>query len=219
MICKLDLRPLPSWASPPASGFGSLADIVQFVPWQPSAWLDAPFDRHEFATILKRIFEVSMLMEIQNVIEDAAARNGGIEHRGHVLAVSLLCALDAISSYGYGAKSGKQIPPFIRAHFPDQYRRFAKAILKFYRHSLVHSWNLFEVAITPGYEGISSDQRVISFGVLSFFDALKQATENFLERLTQEPKLETKARERYKALRRSAKPALLGRGGKSAARK
>jgi hypothetical protein len=136
---KLDLRPLSPLASPPVSGFSSLADVVQFVPWQPSAWPDAPSNQHEFAIVLKRIFEVSMLMEINNVIEDATARNGSLEHRGHVLAISLLCALDAISSYGYGKKNGKQIPPFIRAHFPDEYRPFANAILTLYRHALVHS--------------------------------------------------------------------------------
>src|SRR5713226_8570061 len=101
VIYKLDLTPLSPLASPAASGFGSPADIVQFVPWQPSAWPDAPTDHHEFATVLKRIFELSMLIEINNVIEDAVERNGTLEHRGHVLAISLLCALDAISSYGY----------------------------------------------------------------------------------------------------------------------
>lgn len=207
MIYKLDLRSLSPLASPPVSGFGSVANIVQFVPWQPSAWPDAPSDHHEFAMVLKRIFEVSMLMEINNVIEDAAARNGSLEHRGHVVAISLLCALDAISSYGYGKKNGKQIPPFIRAHFPDEYRPFANAVLKLYRHALVHSWNLFEVAITPGNEGISADGGVISFGLLNLFDALKHATENFLEQLAREAKLQTKARTRYNALRRTAKPA------------
>ena len=207
MVYKLDLRSLSPLASPLASGFGSLADIVQFVPWQPSAWPDAPSDHHEFAMVLKRIFEVSMLMEINNVIEDATARNGSLEHRGHVLAISLLCALDAISSYGYGKENGKQIPPFIRAHFPNEYRPFANAILKLYRHALVHSWNLFEVAVTAGHESISANRGVISFGLLSFFDALKHATEDFLEQLAREPKLQTKARARYNALRRTAKPA------------
>jgi hypothetical protein len=207
MIYKLDFTPLSPFASPPVSGFGSLADIVQFVPWQPSAWPEAPSDHHEFAMVLKRNFEVSMLMEINNVIEDATARNGSLEHRGHVLAISLLCALDAISSYGYGKKNGKQIPPFIHAHFPDEYRPFAKDVLKLYRHALVHSWNLFEVAITPGSECISEDRGVISFGLLNFFDALKQATEDFLEQLAGEAGLQGKARERYNALRRTARPA------------
>lgn len=166
-----------------------------------------PIDAHEFAMVLKRIFEVSMLMEINNVIEDATEHNGSLEHRGHVLAISMLCALDAISSYGYGAKNGGQIPPFIRAHFPDEYRPFADDVLKWYRHALVHSWNVFKVAITSGNECISADRGVISFGLLNFFEALKHATENFLEQATHEAKLQTKARARYNALKRSARPA------------
>jgi hypothetical protein len=207
VIYKLDLRPLSPFAAPPVTGFGSLADIVQFIPWQPSAWPDPPPDHHDFAMVLKRIFEVSMLMEINNVIEDAKARNGSLEHRGHVIAISLLCALDAISSYGYGARSGNQIPPFICAHFPDDFHPFAEAVLKLYRHASIHSWNLFEVAITPGNEGISADRGVISFGLENFFAALKHATEDFLERLTREADLEAMARARYKALRCTARPA------------
>lgn len=206
MLYKLDLKSVSPLESPPASGFGSPADVVQFVPWQPSAWPNAPLNDQEFAKLLKRIFEVSMLMEINNVIEDATARNGSLEHRGHVIAVSLLCALDAISSYGYGRKNGKQIPPFIRAHFPNEYRPLAKAILKLYRHAMIHSWNLFEVAITPGNEKISSTRGVISFGLLDFFGALKHATENFLEQLAADAELQTRARARYNALRRTAKP-------------
>jgi hypothetical protein len=207
MIYKLDLSPLSPLASPPVSGFGSLAEIVQFVPWQPSAWPDAPSDGHDFALVLKRIFEISMLLEINNVIADATARQGNLEHRGHVVVISLLCALDAISSYGYGAKSGRQIPDFMRAHFPDQYRPFAESVLQAYRHAAVHSWNLFEVAITPGNESISGDGGVISFGILNFFEALKHATENFLEQLALDANLQTKSRDRYNALRLTAKPA------------
>jgi hypothetical protein len=206
VIYKLDLKPLPALAAPAASGSGSLADAAQFVPWQPSAWPDAPRESQEFALVLKRIFEKSMLMEINNVIEDATKRSGSLEHRGHVVAVSLLCALDAISSYGYGSRSGRQIPPFIRTHFPAEYHRFANAILELYRHALVHSWNLFKVAITPGNATISAKKGVISFGLLNFFDALKLATENFLRQVSRDAKLESMARSRYNALKRSAKP-------------
>jgi hypothetical protein len=206
VIYKLNLKPLSPLASPAVSGFGSIADVVQFIPWQPSAWPEAPRDSQEFALVLKAIFEQSMLMEINNVIEDATKRNGSLEHRGHVIAISLLCALDAISSYGYGKQNGRQIPPFIHAHFPAEYRPFANAVLKLYRHALVHSWNLFEVAITPGNEPISRNKGVISFGLLNFFDALKTATENFLRQVSRQAKLESKARARYNALRRTAKP-------------
>jgi hypothetical protein len=173
---------------------------------QPSAWPQAPTGDDEFAMVLKRIFEVSILMEINNVIQDANAHNGSLEHRGHVIAISLLCALDAISSYGYGKKNGRQIPPFIEEHFPERYRPFADRVLKLYRHALVHSWNLFEVAITPGNEAISNDGGIVSFGLLSFFEALKQATEDFLERVAREATLQANARKRYNALRHSVTP-------------
>jgi hypothetical protein len=154
-----------------------------------------------------------MLTEINNVIEDAVARNGSVEHRGHVLAISLLCALDAISSYGYGARSGNQIPPFICAHFPDEYRPFAENVLKSYRHATVHSWNLFEVAITSANESIKADGGVISFGLLNFFEALKYAAENFLEQLALDSKLQAESRSRYNALRLSARPASIAVAG------
>src|ERR1700732_4450900 len=87
-----------------------------FLAWQPSTWPPAPqtWNAGLIATVQK-IFEESMLNEIENVIADAGKN---LEHRGHVVAIALLCALDAISSYGYGAKSGKQIPDFVQAHFP-----------------------------------------------------------------------------------------------------
>ena len=146
-----------------------------------------------------------MLIEIKNVIDDATARNGDVEHRGHVLAISMLCALDAISSYGYGARSGKQIPEFIKSHFPAEYRLFANSILHLYRHATVHSWNLFKVAITPGNDDVSETGGVISFGLLNFFEALKCGTEDFLNKLSQDAAIRSMARKRYKSLRKSAK--------------
>jgi ketosteroid isomerase-like protein len=203
---QLDLKSLPLLASLPVSGaVVSAADIVQFVPWQPSRWPDMPDDDHDFVMVLKRIFEQSILIEIKSVIEDATARNGNVEHRGHVLAISMLCALDTISSYGYGAKSGKQIPEFIKAHFPKEYRPFAESILHLYRHAVVHSWNLFQVAITPGNDPPSKKGGVISFGLLNLFDALKRGTEDFLTKLSQNATLKSAARARYKSLRNSAK--------------
>ena len=146
-----------------------------------------------------------MLLEISNVMEDATARSGGLEHRGHVIAISLFCALDAISSYGYGKLTGKQIPPFVRAHFPLEYRPHADALLKTYRHALVHSWNLFSVAITPQPEVLTSRGGVLSFGLPNLFEALKESTEHFLEQLVQKPALMTQARARYAQLRRTAR--------------
>jgi hypothetical protein len=207
VIYKLDLTPLPPLASPSVTGAStSVVDIVQFVPWQPSSWPEAPSNDEAFTMVLKRIFELSMLMEINNVIEDADSRNGGLENRGHVILISMLCALDAISSYGYGAGSGKQIPEFVLAHFPGEYKPFSQELLYLYRHATVHSWNLFEVAIRPDDTPISSNGGIISFGLRHFLDALKQATEHFLQQLARDKRLQTKARTRYNALRNTAKP-------------
>jgi hypothetical protein len=215
VIYRLDLTPLSPFASLPVSGaIVSAADVAQFVPWQPSQWPPAPIDDHEFVLVLKRIFEQSMLIEIQNVIDDATALNGSVEHRGHVLAISMLCALDAISSYGYGAKSGKQIPDFVKSHFPQRYRPFAGSILFLYRHATVHSWNLFKVAMTPGDDDVSESGGVLSFGLLNFFGALKCATEDFLDELSQDAGLRSTARARYESLRKNAESApLMNRPG------
>jgi hypothetical protein len=108
-----------------------------FAAWQPSTWPVAPskWDVNLIET-LREIFEKSILNEIDDVIADAG---GTLEGRGHVVAIALLCALDTISSYGYGARSGRQIPEFVRDHFPLEYRSHAAALQKLYRHAMVHS--------------------------------------------------------------------------------
>ena len=147
-----------------------------------------------------------MLMEINNVIEDAMARTkspdhpGSLDYRGFAVCAILLCALDAISSYGYGRGAGRQIPPFIEAHFPQEYRPFADDVRELFRNASVHSWNLFSAEILPGNDGICSREGRISFGLLNFFDALKSATEDFLKKLARSPKLQSMARHRYQWL-------------------
>lgn len=178
----------------------------QFIAWQPSTWPTAPGAADEaFILILKRIFEESILSEIANVISDAEKCNGDLQHRGRVVAIALLCAMDALSSYGYGAKNGKQIPAFVRAHFPDEYRPHAQALLKLYRHAMVHSWNLFRVSISPGQENISEAGGTLSFGLLNFFGALTFAAADFLERLAVDPNLQRNTLIRYRKLRNSAR--------------
>jgi hypothetical protein len=76
-----------------------------FVPWQPSTW-PLPPDRWdaEFTPVLRRIFDETILDELQNVVSDARIRTeGGLAHRGHVIAIGLMCAIDAISSYAYAS--------------------------------------------------------------------------------------------------------------------
>src|SRR5438045_9368556 len=160
MKYKLDLSsPRPSLSVPSITGaqvVGARAPKI-FIAWQPSTWPAAPTSVDEqFVYTLKQIFEQSILAEINNVISDATKCTGDLQHRGHVVAIALLCALDAISYYAYGAKSGGQIPDFVTAHFSAEYQPHAEALRKLYRNAMIHSWNLFEVAISPGNERISS---------------------------------------------------------------
>jgi hypothetical protein len=208
MKYKLDLSPKLDISAPSITGAPDVGkpQPAGFVAWQPSTWPAAPTAVDEkFVLTLKRIFEESILGEIANVISDAQAQNGDLQHRGHVVAIALLCALDAISSYGYGARSGRQIPQFVRAHFPVPYRPRADSLLTLYRHAVVHSWNLFEVSITPGNEQITKSGGILSFGLLDLFEALNLAAGEFLGRLELDASLQKKTLDRYKQLRKTAK--------------
>lgn len=141
-------------------------------------------------------------MKIDNVIGDASER---LEHRGHVVAIALLCALDAISSYGYGAQNGRQIPDFVRNHFPSEYKNYGGKLLKLYRHAMVHSWNLFQASILPGNEAVTFKGNTLCFGLLNLRTALWQAVEDFLTKLAASEKLQKKTLSRYRSLARSAR--------------
>ena len=179
-----------------------IPDSAGFRAWQPSTWPASPAKLDpDLIKTLRTIFYDSMLNEIDNVIADAG---GNLTHRGHVVAISLLCALDAISSYGYGAKSGNQIPPFVRPHFPVEYRPHAKALLKIYRHAMVHSWNLFGATILPGNESVTN-KGGLCFGLLHFRAAISTGVDDFLKKLETDKNLQTMALKRYRKLKTSAK--------------
>ena len=143
-----------------------------------------------------------MLDEINNVIADA---KGNLEHRGFVIAIALMCALDTISSYGYGARSGKQIPNFVRSHFSSDYRPHAAALLRLYRHCLVHSWSLPKAAITSGSDPIVTNNGVLCFGLLQFRDALSRASEDFFKKLETDHGLQAKTLTRYRMIKKDAR--------------
>ena len=193
-------------ASPPASGaqVGVFPGVTDFRPWQPSTWPQPPKTFNEdFIENLRRIFRASMLEEINNVIEDAEKVNGDLQHRGHVVAIALMCALDALSSYGY---RGRHIANFVQNHFPSDYQPYAGDIYRLYRNSLVHSWNLFEAAVLPGNEPVTKAKTgTLSFGLLNFFQALKAGVDHFLKCLETDANLQTKALNRYRKLRKTAK--------------
>ena len=79
----------------------------------------------KFIYALKNIFEESILGEIANVIDDVQHRHPDLRHRGHVIAIALMCALDAIASYGY---RGHYVSGFIKLHFPPDYHQHADQI-------------------------------------------------------------------------------------------
>jgi hypothetical protein len=137
-----------------------------FIPWQPGTWPPAPpqFDQ-AFHDTLKSIFQETMLDELSNVVQDILTANSAsifpLEHRGHVVAVAYMCALDAISSYGY---KNRNVQKFVRQHFPNDYKRFASRIYPDYRLNLVHAWNLFgEAALLPGNQPIQEQNGAVYF--------------------------------------------------------
>jgi hypothetical protein len=184
---------------------GTSLYVPGFSAWQPSTWPQTPdnFDE-EFVGTLRTIFNDSILGEIDNVIADIMRSNGDLQHRGHVVAIALLCALDAISHYGY-RDSDDQIPEFVKAHFPEEYRPYAKELLILYRHSMAHRWNLFRAALLPAKEPIREENGLLFFGLLHFRDALRLATEDFLEKLRSSATLQANTIWAYSRLRRSAK--------------
>lgn len=186
---------------------GVSSSLPTFVAYQPSTWPKAPQKiDDEFIGKLRGIFESSMLDEIDNVIRDAQLANGDLQHRGHVVGIALFGALYAISFYGYhGSNKKKQIPNFVKAHFPPQYWPYAKNLLVLYRHAMSHHWNLFGGGLLPGDDPPGTQNAVLYFGLLNFRDALRAATGDFLEKLKSDPNLQTQTLTAYDRLRRSAK--------------
>ena len=175
--------------------------------WQPSTWPEATAKwESSLIPTLQKVFHESILAEIDGVIADANEANGGLEHRGYVIAIALMCALDAVSSYGYGARSGAQIPEFVRAHFPKEYRERADELLTLYRHALVHSWHLFQVAVRPGDDPVTTDENgALCFGLLHLRDAIFEGIADYFEKLETDANLQSKTLERYRDLRSTAR--------------
>lgn len=157
---------------------------------------------------MERIFNETIILEVSNVINDInASSNVGLQHRGHVVGLALLCATDALASYAYSniRAIGKRYIEFINNHFPPAYQPFANDIYKLYRNNLVHSWNLFEGTMLPSNENIENTSGTISFGLLNFFDALKSALTDFLDKLKTDTSFQANVLKRYKKLKSSAR--------------
>lgn len=187
---------------------------TNFVAWQPSSWPHAPKQfNQDFLDTLKKVFQETMLDELRNVVQDIQSANAPspfpLEHRGHVVAVAYMCALDAISSYGY---KNRHVKKFVRNHFPDDYKPYANRIYPEYRLSLVHAWNLFgEAALLPGNEPVEEQDGVLQLGILNFMDAFEEAVADFLSKLKTDRKLQARALHRYKEVTGKVKPSTVNR--------
>ena len=143
-----------------------------------------------------------MLTELRNVVNDVMSANASVvfpvEHRGHVIAVAYMCALDAVSAYGY---KNRRVERFIKNHFPPAYKPHAKRIYPEYRVSLVHTWNLFgDVALLPGHEQVIDIGGQLEFGILNFADAFEAAVNDFLSKLATDTTLQNRALHRYRVV-------------------
>jgi len=191
----------------------------EFTPWQPSSWPEAPEEfKSSFHEVIEKIFRVTIIDEIDNVISDAKKVNGSLEHRGHVIAIAQLCAIDVLSSYAFfnelavkcqvcGISDSKinKYKKFIADFFPDEYKQYTEELYKLYRNTMIHSWNLFDVGIRPDNSRIEMKNGTICFGLDNFQNALKYSLDKFLERLSVEIQLQKNTIGRYKKLKKSAR--------------
>lgn len=203
MKYKLDLASKTSLYAPSVSG-AIITPTPIFFAWLPSTWPATPSAvDDEYINTLKQIFEESILGEISNVLGDVHKANGSLRNRGHVLAIAMLSALDAIASYGY---RGHRFKKFIESHFAPDYHPHAAEIFDLYRNSMIHSWNLFEASIYPDDSNVRLEGSTLAFGLLHFFDALVNGTGAFLEKLATDADLQSNTLRRYEELKQSAKP-------------
>lgn len=189
----------------PVTGDFTVGNGKQFVAWQPSTWpnidsLSAP----EFVEVMRKIFDTTIIGEIKNVIDDILKNNSNLEQRGHVIAIVLMCATDTLCSYGW-YKENERFRYYIENCFPAAYKKFGVQLYKLYRCELIHSWNLFDVAIYPGNEKISEDNGTIQFGVLNYFSALKKSVNLLLKKMKSDPEILERCKKRYQDLRLTAK--------------
>lgn len=140
-----------------------------------------------------------MIDEIDNVVADA---NADMTHRGHVVALAILCATEAVSQFGY-----EHVAEFIDAHFPEPYRPYSdRLFVEFRNEGLAHGWNLFESTLLPGFEPVQQTEGFLQVGILNLLSALKEAQGRFLAALVTSDTLRWRASERYRRLRNRARP-------------
>jgi hypothetical protein len=177
-------------------------------PWLPSTWPNVSQQSDsDFLTNLSGIFRHGMLDELNNVFRDVTHANGSLEHRGHVLGVSMFCCLDAVSAFtDTTVPHAERVARFVTNYFPREFYAFANDIGPLYRNSLIHSCFLFEVAFTPDDEPIERDQNhIVTVGLRTFLKGLETAVDLFLDDIrSNRAKLQI-ARNRYDGLQKTAR--------------
>ncbi len=189
-----------------ASGAFAITPNSGTFAWLPSTWPPAPVPIDSaFVDTLANIFRAGMLEEIQNVIDDAFASGGSLEHRGHVVAVAMMCALDSLSCFASKAKKQKvRIANFVQNFFPMEFHEFAEDIYLGFRNGLVHEWFLTRVVFLPDEEPITrEDGKPVSMGLLTFQRGLEQSVSGFVDTLRSDPFLCRIASARYESLRKT----------------
>lgn len=210
-----------------ASGIVSMIDTFQenenypsvyskkeeFIAKNPNTWPSNP-TKKDIKNILKKIINETIVDELENVIGDITKSNRNLEGRGHVVALALLCAVDAVSLYGYreikeeickecgrGDKVSEKYQKFINNFFPEEYKQYSKKLYKQYRCSSVHSWHFFEVQICPENEPLKiGNDNILQFGLLKFFKDFKSSIDKFIEELDKNEELQESALCRYEEL-------------------
>ena len=161
-----------------ASGAYVVPEQLGTFAWLPSTWPSPPSVPDEaFIESLAAIFQTGMLDEIENVIEDAFARNGSLEHRGHVIGISMMCALDSLSRFA-SVQEGQRarVIAFVQNFFPCEFSTFADTIYTGFRNGLVHEWFMTEVAFLPNDEPITVEaNETVSMGLLTFKRGLERS--------------------------------------------
>jgi hypothetical protein len=191
-----------------ASGAYVVPDQLGTFAWLPSTWPSPPSVPDEaFIELLAAIFQTGMLDEIGNVIEDAFVRNGNLEHRGHVIAISMMCALDSLSRFA-SVEEGQRarVTSFVRNFFPFEFSSFADNINTGSRNGLVHEWFMTEVAFLPDDEPITVEANVtVSMGLLTFKNGLERSVVSFVGSLRTSDDFRQFALDRYTKLQSTAR--------------
>jgi hypothetical protein len=161
-----------------------------------------------FVDVLRDLFVDGMLAELENVCSDILANNsGGLQGRGHVLAVAMMSILDSVSQF---ASSGEpqpvRIPLYVRSYFSMEFHIIAQDLSDLYRNGLIHEWYMRKVAFLPGNEPLviqSNGSPVM--GLLTFKEALSASIQRFLEHLRADAIRREVAAIRYRSLQQDVR--------------